>query len=133
MLAKWWASCSGLNVLSSGKLGNLNNQIYKAQILLKHFPFILSQNIEYETLNSEYIDGLEQERQNSSGFAMELSISCTNPSICTCHLKPILQIIIHWYISFKLDWNFNVFNPNIYVLIQINWLKPSDILWILLM
>ena len=31
----------------------------------------------------EYIDGLEQERCNSSVLAMELSLSCINPSICS--------------------------------------------------
>ena len=28
-----------------------------------------------------YIDGLVQERRNSSALAMELRLSCTNPSI----------------------------------------------------
>ena len=34
---------------------------------------------------SWYIDGLVQERRNSSALAMELRLSCTNPSICTPH------------------------------------------------
>ena len=29
----------------------------------------------------QYIDGLAQERRNSSALAMELRLSCTNPSI----------------------------------------------------
>ena len=29
-----------------------------------------------------YIDGLVQERRNSIALAMELRLSCTNPSIC---------------------------------------------------
>ena len=29
------------------------------------------------------IDGLVQERQNSSALAMELRLSCTHPSVCT--------------------------------------------------
>ena len=34
-----------------------------------------------------HIDGLVQERRNSSALAMELHLSCTNPSICNafCH------------------------------------------------
>ena len=32
---------------------------------------------------NQYIDGLVQERRNSSALAMELRLSCTNPSICT--------------------------------------------------
>ena len=31
-----------------------------------------------------YIDGLVQERRHSSASAMELRLSCTNPSICFC-------------------------------------------------
>ena len=31
-----------------------------------------------------YFDGLVQERHNSSALAMELHLSCTNPSIWTC-------------------------------------------------
>ena len=30
-----------------------------------------------------YIDGLVQERHNSSALAMELSLSCINPLICS--------------------------------------------------
>ena len=33
----------------------------------------------------DYIDGLVQERRNSSALAMELRLSCTNPSIWTCY------------------------------------------------
>ena len=32
-------------------------------------------------LHLDYIDGLVQERRNSSVLAMELRLSCTNPSI----------------------------------------------------
>ena len=35
-----------------------------------------------------YIDGLVQERRNSSALAMELRLSCTNPSICIMSYKP---------------------------------------------
>ena len=37
----------------------------------------------YNTLEWHYIDGLVQERRNSSALAMELRLSCTNPSIWT--------------------------------------------------
>ena len=33
------------------------------------------------------INGLVQERYNSSALAMELCLSCTNPSICSIHYK----------------------------------------------
>ena len=33
-----------------------------------------------------YIDGLMQERRNSSALAMELRLSCTNPLICPSHV-----------------------------------------------
>ena len=35
-----------------------------------------------------YIDGLVQEKRNSSAVAVELRISCTNPSICIMSYKP---------------------------------------------
>ena len=37
--------------------------------------------------NGSHFDGLVQERRNSSALAMELRLSCTNPSICR---SPIL-------------------------------------------
>ena len=33
------------------------------------------------------VDGLVQERRNSSALAMELRLSCTNPSICNYDVK----------------------------------------------
>ena len=33
-------------------------------------------------VDATHIDGLVQERRNSSALAMELRLSCTNPSIC---------------------------------------------------
>ena len=35
-------------------------------------------------LHRNNIDGLVHERRNSSAWAMELHLSCTNPSICVC-------------------------------------------------
>ena len=62
-----------------------NNSISPAM----EFPIPNSQTIyQYiETLPldlSLYIDGLVQERRNSSASAMELRLSCTKPSICRC-------------------------------------------------
>ena len=34
-----------------------------------------------------HIDGLVQERRNSSAIAMELRLSCTNPSLCELHVQ----------------------------------------------
>ena len=39
------------------------------------------------TSNHWYIDGLVQEKRNSSALAMELRLSCTNPSIWYCLKK----------------------------------------------
>ena len=39
-----------------------------------------------------YIDGLVQERRNSSALAMELRLSCTNPSIC--YLLQSLKLVV---------------------------------------
>ena len=38
-----------------------------------------------------HIDGLVQERRNSSALAMELRLSCTNPSICRTELHSELR------------------------------------------
>ena len=35
-----------------------------------------------------YIDGLVQEKRNSSALAMELRLSCTNPSMWMMSYKP---------------------------------------------
>ena len=34
----------------------------------------------------EHLDGLIQERRNSIANALELRLSCTNPSICNCRV-----------------------------------------------
>ena len=41
------------------------------------------------------IDGLVQERRNSSALAMELRLSCINPSMCPLdRYQPILPIFL---------------------------------------
>ena len=37
---------------------------------------------QYEITLDEYIDGLVQERHNTIANALELRLSCTNPSMC---------------------------------------------------
>ena len=50
----------------------------------KHFIFILSycQDWCQKRITHHDIDGLVQERQNSIANTLELSLSCTNPSMC---------------------------------------------------
>ena len=48
----------------------------------------------YSTLNWN-IDGLVQERRNSSALAMGLCLSCINPSICSWN-APLWKAKIHW-------------------------------------
>ena len=45
-----------------------------------------------------YSDGLVQERGNSSASAMELHLSCTNPSMCVCKLD------LHWFRQYLATW-----------------------------
>ena len=45
-----------------------------------------------ELLNDLYIDGLVQERRNSSKLAMELVLSCTNPSMYRCRKTSYIYI-----------------------------------------
>ena len=44
--------------------------------------------------HDHHTDGLVQERHNSSALAMELCLSCINPSIQTCGFKVALYIVI---------------------------------------
>ena len=64
---------------------------------------ILSTNIGFEIsldLEKDKIDGLVQERRNSSALEMELRLSCTNPSRCltdaetACWLKEIRALLL---------------------------------------
>ena len=52
-----------------------------------HYPYMKSwlfdlTNMGIMCSQHPYIDGFVQERRNSSALAMELRLSCTNPSIC---------------------------------------------------
>ena len=42
-----------------------------------------------------YINGLVQERRNSSVLAMKLNFSCTNPSPYTCHIDVLFLYRFH--------------------------------------
>ena len=59
---------------------NLDNMKMVKQAVYPNWLKLLWTNFEYET----YIDGLVQERHNSIANALELRLSCTNPSIWTC-------------------------------------------------
>ena len=48
------------------------------------------------------IDELVQEWYNSSALAMELRISCTNPSICMSH---VICVIAHHTFQMRISWN----------------------------
>ena len=47
------------------------------------FISYISESRELDYFSANQIDGLVQERRNSSALAMELRLSCTNPSKCT--------------------------------------------------
>ena len=49
-----------------------------------------------KTFDKWYIDGLVQERRNSSALAMELRASCINPSIWNVHTYKIWHYINNW-------------------------------------
>ena len=55
-----------------------------------------------------YIDGLVQERRDSSALSMELRPSRANPSICPCWIcyKPGLQVLSwNWIVMKAAFWN----------------------------
>ena len=53
----------------------------KTLLELRHGWVIISHS-------KQHIDGLMQERRNSSVLTLELRLSCTNPSICDCSSMP---------------------------------------------
>ena len=60
----------------------------------------------------QYIDGLVQERRNSSALAMELCLSCTNPSIWDYvhHTLSWCQLCCHWWYQswqWRRSWHHN--------------------------
>ena len=62
---------------------------FQLQCLDKKFLVLGKWGIDFTNYKHQYqsthnIDRLMQERHNSSALAMELCLSCTNPSICHC-------------------------------------------------
>ena len=56
-----------------------------------------------QVILNDHIDGLVQERCNSSALAMELWLSCTNPSIYTVRISPfVLNHLEEWH---SWDWD----------------------------
>ena len=61
--------------------------------------FIVGPEITYATrikIEYDYVDGLVQGRRNASALAMELRLSCTNPSMCELHYN--LAKTRSWYV-----------------------------------
>ena len=58
----------------------------------KKLPFLS----DWPLFHKNHINGLVQERHNSSALAMELCLCCTNPSI-SCKVTIMLQTIKDWW------------------------------------
>ena len=93
--AKWWPFCSGGDELTHWGLGMYVCIIWTGSLLV-------------------HIDGLVQERCNSSALAMELRLSCTNPLIswlvaCSASIQDPNQcsFIVNWTQWKELPWNIN--------------------------
>ena len=71
----------------------------------------------------QHIDGLVQERRNSSALAMELHLSCTNPSISSIRYW-------QWCFKWKSIWtDKNIFIPSIsWLLMQGVWASATMVL-----
>ena len=50
-------------------------------------------HLDIQMVLNHHIDGLVQERRNSSALAMELRLSCTNPSICAV---VVIDVDFNW-------------------------------------
>ena len=107
---KWWQLCISLNVLRV----NLHSMSSKMLVQFAVY-FIFSDNViassatngavviwdlhkisrskQGQCNSKQYIDGLVQERRNSSVLAMELRLSCTNPSISANEYSPVIYAV----------------------------------------
>ena len=61
----------------------------------KGYYVIIPEWIVPYSISHKHIDGLVQERRNSSALAMELCLSCTNPLI-SCRRIMWMQSLTHW-------------------------------------
>ena len=68
-----------------------------------------------------YISRLVQERCNSSALAMELCLSCTNPSTCT-----MLYIFNQWYLSLSCCQNNRAYGPETTILVPYPYVKSPQ-------
>ena len=82
--ANWRPFCPGLNVLSSPRTADIFSLVRFPHKIFTRDQKIIIHGKPYVIL---YINGLVQERRNSIANALELSLSCTSPSIymTSCH------------------------------------------------
>ena len=80
-------------------------KIVVCDISIHHFVLMLMRCTGYSRHWNAvvYIDGLGQERRNSSALAMELPVSCTNPSISGIYLGFFLLSTL-----LSLDWSWSM-------------------------
>ena len=76
-------------------------------------------------IHMTYTDGLVQEKRNSGALAMELRLSCTNPSICIMCIHNI-TFHDHLYPDCVEYRHFNSWNFWIYVNISKQFLYPHS-------
>ena len=83
---KWQPSCLGLNILR--QVWNDHHLYWCGVSPLQTYECIQdrTQGWGWGCYKIGYLYGLAQERLNSSALAMELRLSCTNPSICVKHI-----------------------------------------------
>ena len=61
---------------------NVITQTWQIHLQQQYFPImkLIKASLNFGNYIWQYIDGLVQERHNSSALAMELRLSCTKPS-----------------------------------------------------
>ena len=93
---KWSHHTSGIHIESQIYQQNdvPFSKVYFCSIMTNRIQIALSSVYTMTWEKMFHIDGLVQERCNSSALAMELHLSCINPSICTC------SMLLYWLGSY---------------------------------
>ena len=80
-----------IQVLKVFEANHMLWNLLRAQSIRKQY-YIYTHTQQYPKSMQTHFDGLVQERCNCSALAMELRLSCSNPSICPC--RQVVQVFL---------------------------------------
>ena len=95
-----------LKLSNHSQIGQASQQHYRINRSLssmrKNFSYLRHLCVQKSCKMQTHIDGLVQERRNSSALALELRLSCTNPFIFAfCKINTSWQVLIFPFCSFQ--------------------------------